>query len=200
MRRRPALLLIGAALLIGALVVGGLTVYMGDDDDPESRRTAALPEQPPPPEYDNPPVNPGPVLQPIPAPVPTFPNGGDLYEFRGSAAALLQPPGGKRIAIAGTLPPGRYYVFAKVNMSSFNTPQTPITPNIGSLNYCDLTDDVNLLDRTYTTHVYPGGYATSMLSAKYEVTNPAGTNLKVWCFNGTGGHIHSRVLTAFKVG
>lgn len=201
MRRLPTLLLIGAlGLLIGALAVGGLMVWMGDDDDAESRRTAALPTDPPPDSGSGPPVSPAPGPQPQPDPVPTWPNGGDLYEFRGSATNLLQPPGGTRVAIAGTLPPGRYYLFGKANMGSFNLPSTPMSAGIGSINYCDLTDSVSVLDRTYTTHVFPGGYATSMLSAKYEVTNPAGTQLKVVCFNMTGGHIGSRVLTAFKVG
>jgi hypothetical protein len=72
--------------------------------------------------------------------------------------------------------------------------------SIGSINRCDLKDNTIVLDRTYTTHVYPGGYATSMLFAKVEVTSPAGRELKVSCYNMTGGHIGSRVLTAFKVG
>lgn len=49
MRRRPALLLIGALglLLIGVLAVGGLTVWMGDDDGAEGRRSAAFGEDDP---------------------------------------------------------------------------------------------------------------------------------------------------------
>jgi hypothetical protein len=200
MRRPSALLLIGAlGLLIGALAVGGLTVWM-DDDDAESRRAAALGDPPAPGEEVDPP---GP--QPLPPPPPPpWPNGeSDVWEFRGSATALPQPPLGERIAIEGTLPPGRYYLYAKINMGSFATPGTPITVATGSMNWCDLkSGGPAVLDRTYTTHSYPGGYATTVLLAKHVVTTsvPSSATVRVICKNGTGGSIGSRVLTAMKVG
>jgi hypothetical protein len=186
-------------LLISSLAVGGLTACMGEDDDGsarEERRVGALDPTQTDPGGDL--TEPGGNPPPPPPPTPPPCSGTSVAcVFRGSAG-LAQPPLGRRVAIAGILPPGRYVLFAKINMASI------VGGTISSHNSCDLkgdtatADDV-VLDWTVTTHSGTGvSWAATVLSATHQVTSSG--EVKVVCFNGTGGTIGSRVLTAHKVG
>jgi hypothetical protein len=123
-----------------------------------------------------------------------------VYQFRG-VQGLAQPPLGVREAIAGTLPPGRYVLFAKINMTSLAV-AAPVY--ISSTNLCELKGDTEklddvVLDADLNTHAPIGGLATAVLFAIHEVTSPLSGEVKVDCFNGTGGTIGIRSLTAIKV-
>lgn len=180
-----------AVVILAALLAAFGAACMGDDDDERSRRPAILIEPPPP---------------PPPPPASAAPAGWkNVYQFRGSATNLWQPPGGQRVAIAGTLPVGRYILFAEIQMFSTTVPSTPWSPSLNSVNSCELkgwrenagvTSEV-VLDLTSDTFTFPG-YGRIALFAAHEVTTSG--EVKVVCRQGgvAGGYIGYRVLTAVK--